>query len=105
METILKIPYNAFGNDWDRLQKYLKIKGDPLYGIIGDVDLTESEIKTLGNLISVSGNLYLYGSTIESLGKLKSVGFCLDLRKTKCYLKYPVSKIRENIDVGGVIYI
>jgi hypothetical protein len=74
MNNVLKIPFAAFGNNWDDLQLFLKHRGNPSYMITDDLDLSESNIKSLGNLTSVGGNLYMYGSKIESLGNLTSVG-------------------------------
>jgi hypothetical protein len=73
-EKILKIPYEAVRNDWDLLQQFLKMKGNPKYIIVGDVDLRErKDISDLGNLVGIVGNLWLYNSSIESLGELEFV--------------------------------
>jgi hypothetical protein len=100
---ILKVPFVAFGNDWDVLQRFLERRGNPPYEIMDDLDLFRakieslgsltsvggylnlrfSEIKSLGNLTSVGGNLSLYGTKIESLGNLTSVEGYLNLEYTK----------------------
>jgi hypothetical protein len=73
-EDILKVPYAAFNEDWDLLQKFLKMKGNPKYIILGNIDLNRrQDISDLGNLIGVIGNLYLNYSSIESLGELEFV--------------------------------
>ena len=81
-EKILRIPFAAFGNDWDLLQKFLEKKGNPPYEITDDLKLPESEIKSLGNLTLVGGNLNLEYSKIESLGNLTSVGGNLILHRS-----------------------
>ncbi len=98
-EKILRIPFAAFGNKWEVLQKFLEKRGFPPYEITDDLNLSFSKVEDLGNLISVGGNLYLEGSEIKSLGKLTSVGGSLDLRgsgiKDLGKLKY----------VGGDLYM
>jgi len=80
-EKILKIPgIRFFNNDWDLLQKFLESQGNPRYSIGGDLDLGESDIETLGNLVRVEGNLNLaFCQNLESLGNLEYVGGFLDL--------------------------
>jgi hypothetical protein len=125
MNEILKIPFAAFGNDWDVLQRFLERRGNPPYEIMDDLDLEYSkieslgnltsvggylnlrfsEIKSLGNLTSVGGYLYLYGSKIEDLGKLKYVGGDLILRHITLLEKYTEEEIRSMIEIGGnIIY-
>jgi hypothetical protein len=82
MNEILKIPFAAFNNNWDDLQLFLKHRGNPPYEITDDLDLRYSDIKTLGNLTSVGGSLYLFRSKIESLGNLTSVEGDLNLIET-----------------------
>lgn len=94
-EKILRIPFAAFGNDWDLLQKFLEKKGNPPYEITDDLNLPESEIKSLGNLVSVGGDLNLYESNIKSLGDLVSVGGYLDLSETN------VESLGNLTSVGG----
>ena len=74
-KEILHIPsFNIFG-DWETLQIYLERKGNPLYTLGGNVDLSHSEIESLGNLVSVEGDLNLLGCyKLSSLGALTSVG-------------------------------
>jgi hypothetical protein len=79
-EKILKIPYIAVREDWNLLQQFLKIKGNPKYIIVGDVDLVDREdIFDLGNLVGVEGYLELEYSSIESLGELEFVDGYLGL--------------------------
>jgi hypothetical protein len=75
-EKILRIPYSAVNNDWDLLQKFLELKGNPRHIIVGDVNLrSRHDISDLGNLVGVEGELDLYDSSIESLGDLEFVGY------------------------------
>jgi hypothetical protein len=81
-EKILKIPYSAVREDWDLLQKFLELKGNPKYIIVGDVNLElRKYISDLGNLVGVEGDLWLGGSSIESLGELQFVDGYLSLRE------------------------
>jgi hypothetical protein len=119
-EKILVIPsLKYFGNDWNALQLFLKSKGNPkwkildglnLYGkpikslgnlisVGGDLDLDNTSIKSLGNLQSVGGNLYLRYTPIESLGNLISVGGNLNLYNT------PIESFGNLISVGGYLYL
>jgi hypothetical protein len=82
-EKVLSIPFAAFNNDWNDLQLFLERRGNPPYEITDDLDLSESDIKSLGNLTSVGGDLILYKSEIKSLGNLTSVGGDLDLWNSK----------------------
>jgi hypothetical protein len=123
---VIHIPsLKYFNDDWNFLQEYLESEGNPPYTIDGDLDLYESDIKSLGNLQSVGGDLDLQNSKIESLGNLQSVGGYLDLFNTKIeslgnlqsvggdlYLyKTPLSKnhsteeIRQMVNIGGDIYM
>ena len=123
---VLHIPsLKYFNNDWNFLQEYLESEGNPPYTIDGDLklsgsdiknlgnlqsvdgylDLYESNIESLGNLHSVGGDLNLYESNIESLGNLRSVGGYLYLRRTPLSRKYSEKEIREMVNVGGNIYM
>jgi hypothetical protein len=79
-EKILKIPYIAVREDWNLLQQFLKIKGNPKYIIVGNVDLEyRKDISDLGNLVGVEGDLGLRYSSIQSLGELEFVDGVLSL--------------------------
>lgn len=74
-EEILRIPSVELFGGWDGLQNFLERRGNPPYSIGGNLKLESLEIKTLGNLISVEGNVHLrYMDDLESLGNLTSVG-------------------------------
>ena len=123
-EEILKIPFGAFGDDWNLLQKFLERRGYPPYEIIGDLDLRGTPITSLGNLTSVGGYLDLNKTEITSLGNLTSVGGYLDLDKTKITSfgnltsvggdldlyetpiasKYTKEEIRQMVNVEGSIF-
>ena len=96
-----------------------------LQSVGGNLYLINTKIESLGNLQSVGGFLNLYNTNIQSLGNLQSVGGYLDLRGTKIeslgnlqsvggnlYLnRTPLSKIttekeiRNQVEVGGEIYL
>jgi hypothetical protein len=82
-EQILRVPFVAFGNDWDVLQRFLERRGNPPYMIMDNLDLRRTDIESLGNLTSVGGDLNLKHSEIESLGNLTSVGGYFNLEGTK----------------------
>ena len=97
-QKVLHIPsMKFFNNDWDLLQKFLKLKGNPPYTIGGDLDLRETQIESLGNLQSVGGKLDLEGTPIQSLGNLTSVGGYLDLSYT------PIESLGNLKSVGGFL--
>jgi hypothetical protein len=49
--------------------------------------------------------LNLYGTKIEDLGNLTSVGGNLILRKTPLSKKYSEEEIRSMVEVGGKVYL
>jgi hypothetical protein len=82
-QKVLHIPsLKFFNDDWNLLQKFLKLKGNPPYSIGGDLDLYSLPVKSLGNLQSVEGDLGLENTPIKSLGNLQSVGGSLYLTNT-----------------------
>ena len=78
-DKILMLPDPDRIGGWNILQQLLEKKGNPRYGIRGDLNLRGSSVESLGNLERVEGNLDLYGTSIESLGNLNYVGGDLDL--------------------------
>jgi hypothetical protein len=83
-EEILRIPSVELFGDWDALQNFLEKRGNPPYSIGGNLKLEGLEIKSLGNLISVEGNVYLRRlDYLESLGNLTSVGGSLRLHQVR----------------------
>ena len=124
-EQILRVPFVAFGNDWNVLQRFLNRRGNPPYMIMDDLDLFRAKIESLGELTSVGGYLDLGGSEIESLGNLTSVGGYLNLRfseikslgnltsvggnlilrKTPLSREYSEEEIRSMVEVRGDVYL
>ena len=101
-EKVLYIPtLSLFNNDWESLQKYLNKKGNPSYSIGGDLDLRNTNIKSLGNLISVDGNLDLYNSNIKSLGNLTSVGGDLNLRASRIMSLGNLTSVGGELQLGA----
>jgi hypothetical protein len=84
-QEVLHIPsLELFDDDWDTLQKFLERRGNPLFSIGGDLNLSRTDIESLGNLYSVEGYLDLESChNLKSLGSLTSVGRYLDLKE--CY--------------------
>jgi hypothetical protein len=100
-KKILKIPYSAVNEDWNLLQKFLELKGNPRYIIVGDVDLEDREdIFDLGNLVGVEGDLDLSWSSIELLGELTFVNG--DLNLFKCQNITTLGKLKK---VEGKLFI
>ena len=97
-QKVLRIPsFKFFNNDWDLLQKFLERNGNPPYSIGGDLFLEGTSIESLGNLTSVGGYMDLSHTDIQSLGNLKSVGDYLDLEGT------PIESLGNLKSVGGVL--
>ena len=100
-EKILKIPgIRYFNNDWNILQKFLESQGYPRYSIGGNLNLSRSDIKTLGNLVRVEGVLNLVYSDIESLGNLVRVEGGLNLMR--CFNLQSLGNLEY---VGGLFYL
>jgi hypothetical protein len=100
-EDILRIPLAAFDNNWNDLQLFLERRGNPPYEITDDLDLSESDIKSLGNLTSVGGDLYLWKSKIESLGNLTSVGGDLNLYKSEIKSLGNLTSVGDDLNLRG----
>jgi hypothetical protein len=98
-DDILRIPFAAFGNNWEVLQKFLEKRGNPPYEITDDLNLRSHEIQSLGNLTSVGGDLNLKHSEIESLGNLTSVGGGLNLFNSG------IESLGNLTSVGGYLYL
>jgi hypothetical protein len=99
-QKILHIPSLIyFNNDWNTLQRFLQLKGNPLYSIGGRLDLFNTPIKSLGNLTSVGGYLDLRNTPIESLGNLTSVEGYLHLVNT------PIESLGNLTSVEGYLHL
>ena len=105
-QEVLHIPsMKFFNNNWNLLQKFLELKGNPPYTIGGSLDLEFKSIESLGNLTSVGGDLDLRYTPIESLENLESVGGDLYLYDTPLSEKYTEEEIRQMVDVAGEIHL
>ena len=83
-QKVLHIPdIRIFGNDWDILQRFLESKGNPPYSLGGNLDLVGLKVESLGNLVSVEGDIYAYDTPLKSLGSLTSVGGLLYLSNSQ----------------------
>ena len=99
-QKVLHIPdIKIFGNDWDILQRFLELRGNPPYSLGGNLNLRDTPIESIGNLTYVGGFLYLVGTPIKSLGKLTSVGGDLNLYET------PIKSLGNLTSVGGDLYL
>ena len=99
-QKVLHIPgIRIFGNDWDILQRFLESKGNPPYSLGGNLDLVGLKVESLGNLVSVEGDIYAYDTPLKSLGSLTSVGGNLDLDGT------PVESLENLTYVGGDLFL
>jgi hypothetical protein len=121
-DSILTIYFNDdFNNDWNKLMDFLNSKGNPKWktqdslnlvgkkGIIdlnnlisvgGDLNLYGSKITSLGNLQSVGGRLILRDSNIESLEKIEHIGGFLDLQRTKIKSLGELKSVGSHLDLG-----
>ena len=128
-EKVLHIPSVDYFDGWNNMMKWMEKRGNPPFSIGGDLDLSFTHTRTLGNLQSVGGDLNLANTDIQYLWKLKSVGGDLilrsddavsslgffgdlkyvgghlDLKYTPISEKYTKDEIREVINVGGQIFM
>jgi hypothetical protein len=99
-QKILHLPSAKVFGGWDELQKFLELKGNPLYSLGGDLDLQlTTSVKSLGNLVSVDGDLVLDGSEIESLGNLTHVGGTFTMINT------PIKTLGNLTSVGRSLFM
>lgn len=117
MNKILKIPYSVF-NDWNLLRRYLKRKGNPKYELIGDIkltrtfmlhqfenltkiygnlDLSDSSVRSLGDIEEITGNLILIDTKIQSLGNLEYVGNKILLNRNNTLPADELNKFKDQI--------
>ena len=76
-EIITLPPFSFFGYDWNEVLDYAD---DRLFRVNDDIDLSHSDIETLGGLVEVYGYLNLFNcENLKSLGKLRSVDGWLSL--------------------------
>jgi hypothetical protein len=98
-QKVLQIPGVKVFGDWDGLQKFLESKGNPQYSLGGNLNLVGLKVESLGNLVSVEGDIYAYDTPLKSLGSLTSVGGNLDLDGT------PVESLENLTYVGGDLFL
>jgi hypothetical protein len=73
-----------FDSDWNLALNFMNRYPNKKFYYPGDLNLEESDIKSLGKLVRVEGNLDLMScKNLVSLGGLEYVGGYLDLRDTK----------------------
>jgi len=98
-QKVLQIPGVKLFGDWDGLQKFLESKGNPPYSLGGNLNLVGLKVESLGNLVSVEGDIYAYDTPLKSLGSLTYVGGNLDLDGT------PVESLENLTYVGGDLFL
>jgi len=84
-EEVLVIPsLSFFPNGVEGLKNFIQKKNIKRWSLDDDLNLSQykGDLTWLEGLVSVSGYLNLFGSSIESLPNLQSVGRFLDLRYT-----------------------
>jgi hypothetical protein len=124
-EIITLPPFHYFDNDWNLV---LELSEGKPFKILGDVNLSNNqEITTLGNCYAVGGGLYLYicknlqslgkltevggyldlfgCKNLQSIGNLTEVGGYLDLQNTPIAKTMTKNEIRQQVNVGGNIYL
>lgn len=93
---ILKFRFDIFDNDWDALQGLINGRGNPPYILIGNLNLrNRKDVKTLGSLYKLGGNLDAANSSLSSLGILKDVSGNVNLFNSD------VSSLNSLERVGG----
>ena len=99
-QKVLRIPdFKIFGKDWDALQRFLESKGNPPYSLGGNLDLLGLKVESLGNLVSVEGDIYASETPLKSLGSLTSVGGLMNLNNT------PIESLGNLTYVGGDLFL
>ena len=105
-EKVLVIPsLKIFNYDWNALQQFLKSRGNPKWKILGNLNLTDYSVESLGNLTSVVGYLDLGWTPIKSLGNLEYVGGDLYIEGSLLSKTISEEDIRSKITVEGDIYM
>jgi hypothetical protein len=95
-EIITLPPFSFFAYDWNEVLEYADGR---LFRINGNINLSFSNITTLGGLVEVDGDLDLaHCYELQSLGKLESVGGNLNL--FRCVNLQSLGELRS---VGGYL--
>jgi len=92
---VLELPCVEFFGGWEHMEECLRKLGNPLFSVKGDLNLNNTDIISLDNLVSVGGNLNLEGTEIKSLANLVSVGGDLLLNSTQ------IKSLINLVSVGG----
>jgi hypothetical protein len=91
-----------FDNDWNLALNFMNRYPNKKFYYPGDLNLEESDIKSLGNLVRVEGNLDLMScKNLVSLGGLEYVGGYLDLRDTKIEILGNLNYVGGWLDLRG----
>jgi len=100
MEEIFSLPpiKDFFNNDYSLVLEFMDTLGYPKFKIAGDVDLSNSDIESLGNLVEVEGNLKLYFTDITSIPDNLKVGGSLLIGDTPISEKYTFEEIKKMIE-------
>ena len=97
-EVIQAPPFAFFDYNWNDV---LDWADDRLFRMNGDIDLSESDITTLGGLVEVGGDLDLWKcKNLQSLGELRNVGGSLNL--AGCQNLQSLGELRS---VGGNLFL
>ena len=99
MDEIFSLPpLGAFDNNYQMLLEFIDTLGNPKFKIAGDVNLVDSDIESLGNLVEVEGMLDLFNTkTITSLPDNLKVGSYLSLSYTD------ITSLPDNLHIGGTL--
>jgi len=99
MEEIFSLPPLAvFDNNYQTVLEFMDTLGNPKFKIAGDVNLSFSNIESLGNLVEVEGYLELHEAKITSLPDNLHVGNSL-------FLNSNITSLPDNLKVGGNLYV
>ena len=97
-EIIQAPPFSFFLNNWEDVLDWADGK---LFRMSGHIDLSNTDITTLGGLVEVDGNLELFGcKNLQSLDELRNVGGHLNL--FGCINLQSLGKLRS---VGSYLYL
>ena len=89
-----------FDSNWNLVLNFMNRYPNKKFYYHGDLNLRGSDIKSLGNLVRVEGNLDLYGNeSFQSLGNLEYVGSYLNLRYTKIETLGNLVRVEGDLDL------
>ena len=123
-DEMLRIDFDVFKNDWNKLENFLRKINNPQFIILNDLILYDDVFVKFPNLIKVDGKVKVLSHTVTSLnnleyvngdldlnrcvnltslGNLKSVGGHLYLFETPLSKKYSEEEIRQMVNIKGKI--